>query len=143
MLSEIRILESMQLFKDLSPEELEKIARLLHLVKFNKGDILIQEGDVAKNFFIILTGEYKIAFPNENFLSLNKKGNFIGWSTIIAGHKYLGTGTALTDGEALKLSGQDFIRLLRSDADLGNKIMANGSHLASKKRPFARNNKQG
>lgn len=136
MLSEIRILETMPLFKNLSPEELEKIARLLHPVKITRGDTLIKEAGVAKNFYIILAGEYKITFPDENSITLKKTGDFVGWATIIAAPKYIGTGVALTDGEALKLSGQDFMRLLRSDADLGNKIMANGSELASKGKSF-------
>lgn len=136
MLSEIRILESMPLFKNLAPEELEKIAKLLHPVKVNKDDVLIEEDDVARNFYIILKGEYKITFPNGNEMLLNKTGEFIGWATIIAAPKYMGTGVSLREGEALKLSGQDFLALLRSDADLGHKIMKNGSDLAAKKRAF-------
>ncbi len=139
MLTEIQLLKSMELFDTLKPEELEKIADLLHPVKITKGQELITSGKTARDFFIILSGKYKIIFKNGNFITLENTGDFIGWATIIAVPRYIGTGVALTDGELLKLSGQDFLALLRSDADLGNKIMAKGSELVSKGKPFGNN----
>ncbi|MBU0993481.1 MAG: cyclic nucleotide-binding domain-containing protein [Proteobacteria bacterium] len=136
MLREIEILKSMALFSTLDPDELEKIAGLLHPLKINKGQVLTEEGDVARDFFIILSGKYKISSKTGHEIILRHTGDFIGWATIIAGPKYLGTGVALAQGEVLKLSGQDFMRLLQSDADLGNKIMKKGSDLASSGKPF-------
>ena len=136
MLSEIEILRSMELFSTLKPEELEKIAALLHPVKVNKGHVLTQEKELARYFYIILSGAYKISSESGHEITLKTRGEFIGWATIIAAPRYLGTGVAMTQGEVLKLSGQDFMRLLQSDADLGTRIMEKGSELAAKGQPF-------
>lgn len=136
MPDKIRILETMPLFENLSHKELEKIADLLHLVDVKKDEILTREDDLAREFYIILEGEYKITFKNGKFVTLKKRGDFIGWATIIAASRYMGTGSAVTNGQAFKLNGHDFMDLLVSDADIGNKIMANGSALAAKGKPF-------
>lgn len=138
MLSEIEILRSMELFKSLHPEELEKIAVLLHPLNVNKDQILTVEGELARNFFIILSGRYKISSKTGHEIFLSHVGDFMGWATIIAAPVYLGTGMALTQGEVLKLSGQDFMRLIISDADLGTKIMKNGSEIVAAGKPYLR-----
>ena len=135
MLNEIEILRSMELFKSLNSEELEKIAVLLHPLNVNKGQILTMEGEPAKNFYIIVSGRFKISLTTGNDIVLSHVGDFIGWATIIAAPTYLGTGVALTQGEVLKLSGQDFMRLLISNADLGGKIMKNGSEIVAAGKP--------
>lgn len=132
MFNEINILRTMPIFKNIEIGKLEKIFNLLHLVKVKKGDVLIKEDDIARNFYILLSGQYKITFKNGKHITLDKKGEFLGWATIIAAPKYLGTGVALTDGDAFKLTRQDFMDLLISDAEIGNQIMANGSELAAK-----------
>jgi CRP-like cAMP-binding protein len=104
-----------------------------YVYKFKCRCSVIKQNDVAKEFYIILSGKYEINFKNGKSITLDKQGDFIGWATIIAAPIYLGTGVALTDGEALKLSRQDFMDLLISDSEIGNKIMANGSKIASKK----------
>lgn len=135
MLNEIEILRSMELFKSLNSEELEKIAVLLHPLNVNKDQILTMEGEPAKNFYIIVSGRFKISLTTGNDIVLSHVGDFIGWATIIAAPTYLGTGVALTQGEVLKLSGQDFMRLLISNADLGGKIMKNGSEIVAAGKP--------
>ncbi len=101
-------------------------------------EVLTQKGEAAKQFYIIISGEYKISFKDNNFVTLGKTGEFIGWATLIAAPNYIGTSVALTDGELLTLSGRDFLRLLQSDADLGNKIMEKGSEMAAKGKSFTK-----
>lgn len=130
MLQEIVILKSMPLFSNLTSEELEKVAGLLHPVNVSKGQVITEEDALAKNFFIVLSGKYKLSSRRGHEFILRNPGDFIGWATIIAAPKYMGTCVALSSGEVLRLSKQDFMRLLLSDADLGNKIMKKGSELA-------------
>ncbi|MDX9788093.1 MAG: cyclic nucleotide-binding domain-containing protein [Desulfobacterales bacterium] len=136
MLQEIAILKSMALFSTLNATEIEKVAELLHSVNVKKGQVLTEEGALARNFFIILSGRYKIFSRSGHEIILSQTGDFIGWATIIAAPKYLGTCVALSSGEVLKLSKQDFMGLIQSDAGIGNKIMKKGSELAFTGEPF-------
>lgn len=136
MFYEIDMLKKMPIFKNLKPGKLEQIVNLLRPIDFEKGDILIKENEDAKDFYIILSGEYKLTSKKGNQIILNKPGEFIGWATIIAAPVYLGTGIALTKGEALKLTREDFMQLIIQDSEIGSQIMANGSIMAGSKEPF-------
>ncbi len=55
-------------------------------------------------------------------ITLNKKGDMIGWSTIASPFTYHESAVALTDGEALTIPVEEFLELMQGDSDLGSKI---------------------
>ncbi len=130
------ILESLDLFVDLKPDELEQIAPLMNDFKVTEGEVLTRRGDPAHTFFIILSGNFMVYFKKDRAFTLHKKGEVIGWSTVVTPFRYTGTAVALTEGEVLSMEGEEFLRLIQSNAALGDKIMKKINMVVAERMPF-------
>ena len=115
-------IKEIDLFKELSPEEFDKVLPIIHPVKIIEGERLIREGDVAQMFYIIISGNYMIHYKDGRAFTLHDKGDMIGWSTIANPFTYHESATALTDGEALTIPVEEFLDLMQGDSELGSKI---------------------
>ncbi len=115
-------IQEFDLFKDLSPEELDKVLPIIHPVKIIEGERLIREGDTSQMFYVIISGNYMIHFKDGRAFTLNKKGDVIGWSTIASPFTYQESAVALTDGEMLTIPIEEFLHLVQGDSNLGSKI---------------------
>ncbi len=138
MPAEIQILDQLDLFKNLSFEEKEKIAELMNPVGITEGEVLTRRCDPAHTFFIILSGNFMIYFKDEKAFTLHEKGSIIGMSTVMTPFRYRGTTIALTDGEVLSIPGDKFLELIQGDSSLGEKLMPKIHEAISKRKPFAR-----
>jgi len=136
MSTDIQTLKSLDLFADLNFGELEQIAPLMHLMKVAEGEVLTRKDETARTFFIILSGNFMLSFKEERSFTLHNKGNIIGWSTVVTPFQYKGTAIALTDGLVLSMPGQEFLRLIQSDAALGDKIMRKINKIVSERMPY-------
>ncbi len=123
MPSEKEILQSMDLFQGLGRDAIATLAKLMRPVRVKEGEVLTKRGDVAHTFFVILSGNYMVHFPDGKAFTLHKPGDFIGWAILVASTRYNGTSVALTDGEVLALKKADFMRVIQQDLAMGNKIM--------------------
>lgn len=137
MHTETQILKSMDLFMDLKPDELEKVASLMHPTRVTEGEILSEIGRPAYNFYVVLSGNYLLSFDDGRAVTLHEAGDVIGWATLAGGATYIGTGTALTNGEVLTMKSEDFLQLLQGESELGDKLMQKNRELQKKMMPFA------
>lgn len=119
---DLQNIQEINLFKDLSHEELDKILPILHPVKVFEGERLIREGDTPQMFYIIISGNYMIYFKDGRAFTLHNKGAMLGWSTVAGPFTYHESVVALTDGEALTIPVEEFLELMQGDSDLGSKI---------------------
>ena len=81
-------IQDIDIFKDLTPEEFDKVLPIIHPVKILEGERLIREGDTSQIFYIIISGNYMIYFKDGRAFTLHKKGKMIGWSTIASNLRY-------------------------------------------------------
>lgn len=128
------ILQPLDFFSDLEQHELEEFAALIKSRPVRENDIIIQRGTPALTFFIILTGTFKVSFEEDRSILLSKKGEVMGWSTVVHPYHYIGSVTATSDGELLEISSQDFFELIQADNRLGEKIMKKIDKIASERR---------
>jgi len=136
MSTDIQTLKSLDLFADLNFGELEQIAPLMHLMKVTEGEVLTRKGELARTFFIILSGNFMLSFKEERSFTLHNKGNIIGLSTVVSPFRYTGTAIALTDGLVLLMQGQEFLRLVQSNSAIGDKIMRKINKIVSERMPY-------
>jgi len=136
MSTDIQTLKSLDLFADLNFGEIEQIAPLMHLMKVTEGEVLTQKGEPARTFFIILSGNFMLSFNKERSFTLHNKGNIIGLSTVVTPFRYTATAVALTDGLALSMAGQEFLRLIQSNSAIGDKIMRKINKIVSERMPY-------
>lgn len=137
MTTEINILESLGIFEGLNHEELEHLASLMNPVKVKEGETLARRGQTAHTFFVILSGNFMLHFKDGRAVTLHKKGDIMGWSTVVTPFQYRGTAVAMTDGEVLTMSGQEFLRLIQENSALSDKIMRKINDVVTERMPIA------
>jgi len=136
MAVEPKVLYGIPLFEDMDEETLHKISQLMHHTIIQEAEVLTQKGEGAHSFYIILSGNYMVSFDQGRAFTLHEKGQIIGWSSIVTPFKYTGTAVALTRGEALSMSSEDFRVLLQEDARISEKLMLKISAIISERMPY-------
>jgi CRP-like cAMP-binding protein len=118
----IELLSSMNLFVDLSDEQVAKIARLLRDQKFAENDVIFRQGDPGDALYIVLDGRVRIStadqFGRERVLAFNGPGDFFGDMAVLTGAPRSATATASSNVRLLQLRKADFEGLLTSSAGI-------------------------
>jgi CRP-like cAMP-binding protein len=136
MPTDAETIRSLDLFSELNDIELETVAALFHPMRVNEGETLIRRGETAHTFFIVLEGNFMISFKEGRAITLHQKGDVMGWSSVVTPFRYTGTAVALTDGGVLTMTGDEFSRLIQSDAALGDKIMNKLNPIIAERVPY-------
>ncbi|HEV7662615.1 MAG TPA: cyclic nucleotide-binding domain-containing protein [Chloroflexota bacterium] len=108
----IELLQSMDLFTDLTDDELAKVARLLKEQKFAENELIFAQGEAGDALYVILNGRVRIAttdsFGRERVLAFYGPGEFFGDMAVLTGAPRSATATASTDLRLLQLRKDDF-----------------------------------
>ncbi len=136
---EIEKIQDLNLFQGLNEEEINHIAELITPLLVTEGEELARAETPAQYFFIILSGNFMVSFKNNRAITLHKKGEIMGWSTLISPFYYTGTLTALTNGEVLSIYTNDLMELIQNSSDFGNKIMGVVHQIMQERMPFYKN----
>lgn len=110
-------LSNIPLFKSIPGDELKSINDALQDVKFNKGDVIISEGEVGDSFYLIKSGRVKVVGElkdegEEIVLSYLTKGDYFGEMSLITGEPRSATVIAETDLQLWQLDKKDFDALM-------------------------------
>ena len=74
--SKLDILKKIPLFQYLGYKELVKTYSIISTKKYNRGDIIIQEGDIGQEFFILFKGKVAVLKGAVEVAQLNPGSNF-------------------------------------------------------------------
>lgn len=138
---ESHILKSLKFFANFKQHELEAWAAALKSRAVEAGEVIIEKGTPALTFFIILSGTFKVDFEEGRSMTCERKGDVMGWSTVVGPFSYIGTITAQEEGEVLEISSRDFVELIQKDNALGEKIMQKINKIISKTKAIAAGSK--
>jgi CRP-like cAMP-binding protein len=116
-------IKKLAIFRDLLPNEWDQLSPLLSHVWVIEGEQMIRQGERAHCFFVILRGHFMIHYNDGRAITLNQKGDIIGWSSVSFPSEYTANVTALTKGELLCMSGPEFLELLQSNSGLVEKVL--------------------
>lgn len=136
---DLQHITEIDIFRDLSSDEVESILPMIHPVKIFEGERLIREGDTSQIFYIVLSGNYLVYFKDGRAFTLNRKGDIIGWTTIASPFTYQESAVALTDGEALTIPVEEFLDLIQSNSKLSNKLTQKVMEIIRHRKAFIRN----
>jgi CRP/FNR family transcriptional regulator len=127
------ILRKIFLFSGLNDHDLETLSRLAIHRRFAPGHVIFWEGREAQGFFILLTGQVKLAKSSpdgkEYILRLVNPGETFGEAAVLAGAEYPATAVALEDCQTLYFPKADFLQLLTSSPTLARNMLATLSQL--------------
>ena len=110
-----------QMFARLSPAQVARLAPLGHRRRFEPGEIIVEQGAVSPDFFVVLSGEVAIVQPahgEERSVAMLTAGQFTGELNIVSGRANLVRIRAVIAGEVLAISAEGLRKIVQSDADL-------------------------
>jgi CRP-like cAMP-binding protein len=120
------ILRNVELFRDLSDEDLKKVAAIGSIRKHKKGDIIFKEDSKGEELFIVLTGSIAInknvAGGRKRNLGNLKGGEVFGEISLFDTEPRSADAEATEDTEVIVLQNSKFLDLLKDNCQLANSI---------------------
>ena len=111
------------LFDGLSKKQLSQISSLMTRVDLVTGDVLARQGEIGREFVILLEGEAEVARDGK-VIAVRGPGDYIGEIALLDNRPRTATVTAKTDVAAEVLNRAEFSSLLADAPDLSSKLMA-------------------
>ena len=87
--------------------------------RFNKGDIILKKGELAKGFYWVLEGSAKVSIQtntkSEQIVTVLSPGDFVGISAVLEKKQHNKSAEVLSDvAQVLFISGSDFFSFLQN-----------------------------
>jgi thioredoxin reductase (NADPH) len=87
-----------------------------------RGEVLYEQGDRARPFFVVVSGELEVVrplVPVETLVTIHGPGQFTGEVGTLSGRRTLFRVRATKPGKVIEVDRQDMRALVQSDAELG------------------------
>jgi signal-transduction protein with cAMP-binding, CBS, and nucleotidyltransferase domain len=111
------------LFEGLSRKQLSQISSLMTEVEIEAGKVLARQGEIGREFLILLEGEVEVARDGK-VIATRSAGDYVGEIALLDERPRTATVTAKTDVVAEVLNRAEFSTLLADSPDLSNQVMA-------------------
>ncbi|MGC2575642.1 MAG: cyclic nucleotide-binding domain-containing protein [Candidatus Nitrosopolaris sp.] len=111
-----------QIFPKLTPERISRVAAQGHIRSIQPGEVLVEQGDSAVPFFVVVSGEIEIVRPlgaAETLVTIHGPGGFTGEVNMLSGRRTLVRMRATKPGKVIELDRQHMMALIQTDAELG------------------------
>ncbi len=116
-------LKTIWLFSSCTASELRKIRSSLDEIEVPKGKVLVEEGRIGLEFFIVVTGTAVVTRNGKKVATLGP-GDHFGELALLDRRPRSATVTSETDLDVLVLSQRQFNGLLQSVPTIGRKMLA-------------------
>jgi CRP-like cAMP-binding protein len=122
------VLESVPLFRDMTPDDLGTLAAGLRTRRYRRGEVIFHQGDPGDALHIILTGRVKISSPSdtgvEAILTTLRAGEFFGSLALLDGAPRSASATAVEATETLILPRERFRQLVNDSPEIRDHVFA-------------------
>jgi len=128
----ISLLKRFQPFEGLTDSELEEIASLCREETYEAGEVIIEEGREAKDFYTVVDGEVALemalqlwphAPPRQVTIEVATKGDAFGWSALVEPHIFTLSARCRTKTSVIAIEGGALRSLFEANPHLGYKLM--------------------
>lgn len=127
-MEKIEILKQMVLFHDLDSLELIQLSKLVTHKKYEKGDMVLAEGDMGDSLFVVKNGQFRafvIRNGVEQHLATFNVGDSFGEMSLIDKQPRSASISALSDGELLEFTKESFETIMGYSQKLQIKLLHN------------------
>ncbi len=115
------------LFKNCSNDELNHINESKCFNVYKKGQVIFHEGNRPLGLFCVYNGKVKVSRlgsdGKEQVIRLVKKGDTLGYRSLIENTKYSASAIALDDTQACFISASEFNHLIDSNVKVASDLM--------------------
>ncbi len=122
----VKTLKRVELFAQMSDDELRALAERLKYAQFAKGNIISKQGAIAHWLYIIINGEAEVYLetPNGERRSVNllSRGSFFGEMGMMTGAPRSASVIARTDMECYRLDKEAFAGIMQARPGLAEEI---------------------
>jgi CRP/FNR family transcriptional regulator, dissimilatory nitrate respiration regulator len=122
------LLARLPLFQALSTRQIEFIATATRVRDVRKGEILFHQGDETHGFFVVVSGQIKLAFAsiqgNEKVVEIIGPRQSFGEAVMFMGRPYPVFAQALSDALVLHIEKQTVFELLAADTTFARAMLA-------------------
>ncbi|MDD5491418.1 MAG: cyclic nucleotide-binding domain-containing protein [bacterium] len=111
-----QVLQKTFVFRDLPPEEIQKLSAVLHRRGFNAGDLFFEEGEPSKTIYIIEEGTMQIIKKTgreSKVLNTLQGGDLFGEMAFIEQKPRSASARAATQGIIWSMTAVDFAAVLK------------------------------
>ncbi len=115
-------LRAIPIFSELSKRELRHVSRLMTEINVREGRYLTREGEVGREFMIILDGEAVVRRNGRKVASLGP-GDFLGELAVLSGAPRTADVVPTTDMTLETLNRREFMSLLDESGAIAKKIL--------------------
>ena len=115
-----------QIFPTLTPAQIRRIAAHGQRRKVQKGEILVEQGDKAIPFFVVLAGELEAVRPGssrETLITIFRAEQFTGEVNTLSDRRALARIRVREDGEVIQVARESLLALIQTDAELSEILM--------------------
>lgn len=121
-------LRNLPLFRELAPEEIDRVSAGTLELRVQRGDILFQKGDPTRGFYIVVYGQVKLLFitPNgdEKVIEIMGPGQSFGEALMFMEKPYIVTAHALADSMLLHVSKEVVFEEIDRDPKFARRMIA-------------------
>ena len=129
------ILRKHPFFEGLADDYLALITGCAKNVRFQEGEALAREGDIAEQFYVLREGRVSVELPAPNGGSIKIQtlvaGEIAGWSWLIPPNIWQFDLVAMTPIRALEMNGECLRKKCEDDTRLGYELMKRFSNIMS------------
>jgi CRP/FNR family transcriptional regulator, cyclic AMP receptor protein len=120
--TKVQALDGVPLFDGLSKKELAQLARLSEDLEVEPGKVLCKEGEIGKEFFVIVDGKVKVNRKGSR-VATRGSGEFVGEIALLEDLPRTATVTAETPVRLFVLTRKDFRHLVDVNPGVERKVM--------------------
>jgi len=123
------------IFENLQPEELDALSKAALRKKYERGQAIFQQGDPAKEMFLVKAGRVKLSKVMEDgteiTLDMRKAGDFLGENMLSEDMDYPVTAWCMEDTLFCGFSKEEFEKLVLDNPNIGLQVIKNLSNRIS------------
>lgn len=113
------------IFPKLTPAQIRRVSAHGRIRALQAGEVLVEQGDSAVPFFVVVSGELEIMRPfgaTETLVTVHGPGQFTGELNTLSGRRTFFRVRASKPGKVIELDHQHMLALIQIDAELGDII---------------------
>ena len=120
--AKVELLSTVPLFEGLSKRQLARLASIADEIDIRQGKVLIREGTLGQEFFILLEGQAEVRRKGRK-LAVRSEGDFFGEIALVSNVPRVATVTAVSPLRALVIRDREFRGLLADTPAVALKVL--------------------